>query len=265
MNTHAKSNDITIYTDGSSRGNPGLGGWAAIVMTNTHVVELAGSQNHATNNQMELLAVQASLAFVQDVVEKKDTKATFGIDTLDEVLVHADSKYVLNGLESWVDGWVRNGWMTSAKKPVENKTYWEALLALRNFFGTQLQLIKVAGHSGHLYNDRCDELAVQAALLKSGEKQILFVGTREAYEGFLALNGTDETKTKTPTKKTKSANDGKKAFSYVSFVDGVAHADSTWAACESRVKGKKNAKFKKVFSKVEETSLIQEYTLSSLL
>lgn len=236
---------ITLYTDGASRGNPGPGGWAAIIMTGSEVIELAGAQKPATNNQMELEAVIQGLGFI----EKKFGKVS--------VELHADSRYVLNGIESWIDGWVRNGWKTMAKKPVENKAQWMKLMKSRDFFGRSLALNKVDGHSGHLYNDRCDELAVAAAL---GKKPKLFKGSAKEYETELG-----DTPPKSPVKKSSSSTKNKgAAYSYVSLVGGTVYVDKDWATCEKRVKGK-NAKFKKVFSKEEETSLVQDYTLVSLL
>ena len=233
-----------IYTDGASRGNPGLGGWAAIILTSTSATEIAGRKDEVTNNQMELLAAEKALSFAKDQ----------GIKT---VRLHTDSAYVLNGLSSWIDGWQRNGWMTIAKKPVENKAQWQKLVALRDYFGKGLELVKVAGHSGHEYNDRCDELAVLAAL---GKKTTLFSGALSAYKKQLQAN--PPVSAKKPEK--KSSNKGA-AYSYVSLVNGKVHVDKTWAACEKRVKGTKGAKYKKVFSKEEETDLIQNYTLASLL
>lgn len=238
--------ELIIYTDGASRGNPGKGGWAAILMTDKEVVEIAGARNPATNNQMELEAVVQSLALA--------VKKYKGYS----VVLHADSAYVLNGLNSWLDGWVRNNWITATtKKPVENKVYWQKLLTLRDALGRDLHLVKVAGHSGHEYNDRCDELAVAAAL---GKKPILFKGAYTTYIGQLA-----EHPPKSAPKKASSPNKGKDAYSYVSLVNGKVYTDKTWAACEKRVKGAKGAKYKKVFSKAEETELVQDYTLSSLL
>jgi ribonuclease HI len=231
-----------IYTDGASRGNPGPGGWAAIIISGDKAQELAGRMDEVTNNQMELIAVQKALEYV-------DANIPDG-----QILLHADSTYVLKGLESWLDGWVRNGWITSTKKPVENRAMWEKLYALRNSIGRRLELVKVAGHSGHEYNDRCDELAVAFALNKGGE---LFSGTTAEYRTYLAEN---PPKSVQKVSKTKTGP----AYSYVSLVDGKVFVDKTWAACEGRVKGKK-AKYKKVFSKVEETDLIQNYTLDSLL
>jgi ribonuclease HI len=231
-----------IYTDGASRGNPGPGGWAAIIIEANHVAEIAGRMDGATNNQMELTAVIEGLSFA------KKQKIPGNIQ------LHADSMYVLNGLSSWLDGWVKKGWMTMAKKPVENRGLWEQLLELRDYFRKNLELVKVVGHSGHEYNDRCDELAVAVALNKSPE---LFSGTLTQYKAYLAANPPKSMKK--PEKKSS-----KEAYSYVSLVDGNVHVDKTWAACEKRVKGKP-AKYQKVFSKDEETDLIQTYTLQSLL
>lgn len=240
------TNPIIVYTDGASRGNPGPGGWAAIIISDKEVIELAGKKDPATNNQMELEAAIQGLGCVE-----KEYGAV-------AVELHADSRYVLNGIESWIDGWVKKGWVTMAKKPVENKPQWMKLMKLRDVFGRKLSLTKVDGHSGHLYNDRCDELAVQAALDK---KPKLFKGSIKQYEQLLG-----EHKPKSPVKKSSSSSSNKgAAYSYVSIVDGVVHADKDWATCEKRVKGKKGAKYKKVFSKEEETALIQDYTLASLL
>lgn len=241
---------VTIHTDGASRGNPGKGGWAAILMSEKEVVELAGRKDDATNNQMELEAAIQALA-----TAVKKFKG-------DSVVLHSDSAYVLGGLNSWLDGWVRNEWITSTKKPVENKLQWQKLLALRDELGRDLQLVKVAGHSGHDYNDRCDELAVAYALDK---KIPLFKGTYTAYIGYLA-----EHPPKSPVKKSPSASSGgahknMPAYSYVSLVDGKVYRDSSWSTCEARVKGKRGAKYKKVFSKEEETELMQDYTLACLL
>lgn len=238
---------VMIHTDGASRGNPGKGGWAAILMTEKEVVELAGRKDMATNNQMELEgAIQALATAV------KKFKG-------DSVVLHSDSAYVLGGLNSWLDGWVRNNWVTVTKKPVENKLQWQKLLALRDELGRDLQLVKVAGHSGHDYNDRCDELAVAYALDK---KIPLFKGSYTAYIGYLAENPPVSIQKKA---KSSSSSSSKKAYSYVSLVDGKVYRDTSWSACEARVKGKRGAKYKKVFSKEEETELMQDYTLASLL
>ncbi len=238
---------LTIYTDGASRGNPGPGGWAAVLMSDSEVVELAGKKEPATNNQMELQAAIEGLAYAV-----KNFKGY-------SVELHADSAYVLNGIKSWLDGWVRKGWVTMAKKPVENKDQWMKLMLLRDTLGKNLHLVKVAGHSGHEFNDRCDELAVAVAL---SEKPKLFKGTLKAYKAQLL-----ETPPKSAPKKKSSSKDKPTgpAYSYVSLVGGKVYADKTWKECEARVKGTKGAKYQKVFSKAEETGLVQDYTLRTLL
>jgi ribonuclease HI len=239
--------DLIVYTDGASRSNPGPGGWAAIIFADGAVMEIAGSATKATNNQMELAAVEAVLS---------DSGA---LSWKGAVIIHSDSAYVINGLTKWVKGWEKNGWVTQAKTPVENKALWQRLAGFAKEYGTRLKFEKVKGHAGELYNERCDELAVAYAL---GRKARLFSGTQKAYEEFLKETGVTAKASGSKKQKAKSTAP---AYSYVSCVNGIVHADKTWAACEKRVKGVKGAKFKKVFSKEEETALVQDYTLQSLL
>lgn len=243
-------NDLIIYTDGASRGNPGPGGWAAVILVSGMAMEVAGNEKRATNNQMELAGV---LHVLSDEAALAHPPAQAGKAN---IIVHSDSAYVVNGLNSWVWGWEKKGWITMQKKPVENKEMWVKLLALLKKYGDRLTITKVSGHAGELYNERCDELAVAAAL---GKKPKLFKGSLKEYEVFLKEIGTT-TKKATPKKKKNDAP----AYSYVSLVGGKVHSDKTWAACEKRVKGKKGAKYKKVFSKEEEAELVAEYTLRSL-
>lgn len=242
---------LTIYTDGASRGNPGPGGWGAVVIVDGYAMELAGSAKKATNNQMELEAVIS-------VLSDSGAKAHKG-----SVVVHSDSAYVINGLTSWMYGWEKKGWITMAKTPVENKAMWQKALVLAKEYGDRLTFTKVSGHAGDLYNERCDELAVAAAL---GKKETRFQGSQKDYDAFLVEIGTtkkvESGKLKVKSKKKKAAGP---AYSYVSVVGGKVYADKTWKECEARVKGKKGAKYQKVFSKGEETSLVQDYTLTTLL
>lgn len=235
---------MIIYTDGASRGNPGSGGWASVVLSEGKVFELAGSEKRATNNQMELAAVAKVLS------DKRVCNHT-GV-----ISIFSDSAYVVNGLNSWVYGWEKNNWITSTKTKVENKELWQLLLRLLREYGDRLVIKKISGHAGELYNERCDELAVAAALSKEPK---LFSGSLEKYKVFLEETGV--TVKKAVLKKKK--NDAP-AYSYVSLVGGKVHVDKTWGSCEKRVKGAKGAKYKKVFSKDEETELVQEYTLASL-
>lgn len=232
--------ELIIYTDGASRGNPGPGGWGAVILVDGFVMEIAGSQNPATNNQMELQAVLAVLSDSASLAYKG------------RITVFSDSSYVVKGLNSWVWGWEKNGWITMQKKPVENKAIWERLLELLKHYGDKLVIKKISGHAGELYNERCDELAVESAL---GNQQKFFKGSIKDYEVFLKEMGTTK---KVGSKKSKKNT--APAYSYVSLVEDKVHADKTWAECEKRVKGKAGAKYKKVFSKQEETELIQHYT-----
>lgn len=238
--------ELVIYTDGASRGNPGPGGWGAVILVDGYAMEVAGSAKKATNNQMELQAVL-------EVLSDSGARAHKG-----SVSVLSDSAYVVNGLNSWVYGWEKKGWVTMAKTPVENKAIWQELLVLLKEYGDRLTIAKVKGHGGELYNERCDELAVAAAL---GKKEKHFKGSQKEYDAFLKEIGTTAKKAN-PKKKKKDTGP---AYSYVSLVDGKVYIDKTWTACEKRVKGKKGAKYQKVFSKIEETELVQDYTLSTLL
>ncbi len=141
---------VALITDGSCLGNPGRGGWAAILRCGGHYKELWGSEQHTTNNRMELMAVIASL------------------DTLKErcqVNVEIDSEYVKNGITVWIHNWKRRGWITSAKKPVKNADLWKKLDQAVSRHDMKWKWVK--GHAGHADNNRCDELAREAALTQS--------------------------------------------------------------------------------------------------
>jgi ribonuclease HI len=255
--------ELVIYTDGASRGNPGPGGWGAVILVDGYAMEIAGSAKKATNNQMELQAVL-------EVLSDSATRAHNG-----PIVVFSDSAYAVNGLNSWIWGWEKKGWITSAKTPVENKEIWVKLLALLKELGSKLTIAKIKGHGGELYNERCDELAVSAALGlsamsahagKADKKYTHFKGSQKDYDAFLKEIGTTKKSKSSKTKTTnRKALPSGPAYSYVSMVGGKVYADKTWSECEARVKGKKGAKYKKVFSKAEETSLVQDYTLDSLL
>ena len=138
--------NITIYTDGACSGNPGPGGWAAVLIYGEHKKEISGAEKETTNNRMEL------------------TAAIMALEALKErcaVTVHTDSAYLCNAFEKkWIMGWQKNGWQTSAKKPVENQDLWKRILVLTNEH--QVEWKKVKGHSDDEYNERCDALARKA-------------------------------------------------------------------------------------------------------
>lgn len=137
---------IRLYTDGACLGNPGPGGWGAILQWNGHEKALSGGMAHTTNNQMEMLAAISGLEALKRAAE---------------VTIITDSKYVMHGITSWLAGWKRNGWMTAAKKPVANQDLWQALDAACQRHQVSWEWVK--GHAGHPENERCDELAKSAA------------------------------------------------------------------------------------------------------
>jgi ribonuclease HI len=136
-----------VITDGSCLGNPGRGGWAAILRYGGHTKELSGAEPQTTNNRMELTAAIRALAALKEPCE---------------VEVVTDSEYVKNGVESWMANWKRNGWKTAAKKPVSNQDLWQELDLQLERHRTRWSWTK--GHADHADNNRCDELAREAAL-----------------------------------------------------------------------------------------------------
>ena len=149
---------IEIYTDGSSLGNPGPGGWGTVIVINEKIEhELGGYHKDTTNNRMEMQAVIEALKYI---ISKENPAEKM------EVIIHADSAYVLGGVTTWVSNWEKNGWVTSNKKPVMNKELWQELISLVRVFNGNLSWKKVKGHSGHIYNDRADEIATEKARLQ---------------------------------------------------------------------------------------------------
>ncbi|HFD11612.1 MAG TPA: ribonuclease HI [Crenotrichaceae bacterium] len=133
---------VEIFTDGACRGNPGPGGWGAILKYNGHKKEIFGGENHTTNNRMELMA------------------AIMGLESLKKpcrVQLTTDSKYVKDGISKWIVNWKKRGWKTANKKPVKNDDLWRRLDAATNIH--DIQWLWVKGHSGHPENEKADELA----------------------------------------------------------------------------------------------------------
>ena len=133
---------VMLYTDGACKGNPGPGGWGALLRYRGREKELWGGENNTTNNRMELQAVIQGLSAL--------TRPT-------AVTVVTDSQYVKNGMNQWIHNWKRNGWKTAAKKPVKNADLWQQLDALVQQHDVDWEWVK--GHSGHTENERADELA----------------------------------------------------------------------------------------------------------
>ena len=133
---------VTIHTDGACSGNPGPGGWGAILEWNGHVKELKGGEQHTTNNRMELMAAIMALEAL-----KRPCEAS----------IHTDSQYLRQGITGWIFGWKRNGWKTADRKPVKNVDLWQRLDAAISHHTVHWHWIR--GHSGHDGNERADQLA----------------------------------------------------------------------------------------------------------
>ena len=133
---------VYLYTDGACKGNPGVGGWGALLRYGSHEKELYGGEAHSTNNRMELTAIIAGLSALTRPCE---------------VVICTDSQYVKNGMESWIHSWKRNGWQTASKKPVKNEDLWKQLD--EQVKRHQVTWTWVKGHSGHPENERADALA----------------------------------------------------------------------------------------------------------
>ena len=138
---------VEIFTDGACKGNPGPGGWGAVLRMGSHEKELSGAEPGTTNNRMELTAVISALAALNQPCE---------------VQLYTDSRYVIDGITGWIFGWQKNGWKNSQKKPVLNADLWQALLEAKRRHKVSWHWVK--GHAGHPENERADQLASDAAL-----------------------------------------------------------------------------------------------------
>ena len=138
--------EVIIYTDGACSGNPGPGGWGALLMYKDTKKEISGGKKETTNNIMELTAVIEGLKLLKFPCKVK---------------LYSDSAYVVNGFnQKWIYGWIKNGWKNSSKEPVKNKELWQELYNLTQKH--EVEFIKVKGHADNEYNNRCDELARNA-------------------------------------------------------------------------------------------------------
>ena len=138
--------EVTIYTDGACSGNPGPGGWGAMLMYKGNKKEISGGKENTTNNVMELTAVIEGLKLLKFPCKVK---------------LYSDSAYVVNAfIQKWIYGWIKNGWKNSSKEPVKNKELWQELYELTKTH--EVEFIKVKGHADNEYNNRCDELARHA-------------------------------------------------------------------------------------------------------
>jgi ribonuclease HI len=228
--TRNMKNEIIVFTDGASSGNPGPGGWGAVIVNPalSEVVELGGGQPKTTNNIMELQAAIASLSFL--------------VSTTDEIVIYTDSKYVMEGITKWVFGWMQNGWKTKGGDPVKNQEEWKTLyqLATERAGRSGLRWEYVPGHAGIPGNERADAIAVS---FYTGEPAKLFRGNLAEYMDPSIANteGLEEARE-------RKAQPNGKAFCYVSLIDGKVKKYDTWVECEAEVKNTQGAKYRKAVS-----------------
>ena len=222
MNTDQKEIFLTlrIYTDGGCIGNPGPGGWGALVVRDGIYEEFGGAEGETTNNRMEMRAAIEGLSHLREG---------------ESAVLVTDSRYLIDGITKWIHGWKRRSWRKSDGDAVLNRDLWEALDALVS--GREVKWEHIAGHSGHPENERCDVIANTFA--RGGEVEL--------------LRG-DGSHLVAPTH-----GGGDKSYStplYLSEVGGDIEEHATWAECESRIKGVRGARCKKVKSRKEHIAAI---------
>ncbi len=255
-------NSTIIFTDGSSRGNPGSGGWGSVVIGNGEIVELGGTEKNTTNNKMELSAVINGLQKASEACGKvRQGAKSFGSSRKTaegpQVTIYTDSSYVINGITKWIHGWKRNGWKTKTKDDVLNKDLWMNLDEVLNTVGARNVTWKyVGGHVGIAGNERCDVIATSFA---DGEKIKLYNGPLSDYSIKNILDISND-KVKAKAKKSSSSRSNAKAYSYVSNIGGEIKIHHTWAECEKRVKGAKGARYKKSLNAMNEAEIIDEFS-----
>ncbi len=232
---------IVIFSDGASKGNPGPGGWGAVVVSGEQVIEVGGYEKLTTNNRMELRAAIEGINAVRKA-------------TATQTILYTDSNYVINGITKWIHGWKKNSWRTKDKKPVINQDLWMSLDAAVQSHGRDIEWTYVGGHVGVAGNERVDIIASDLA---EGKKVDLYYGPLAEYTIDITNLGADSGLQK--SKSASSARSKAKAYSYISRVDGKVLVHKTWKECEERVRGK-TARFKKALSSEEEKQIFAEFS-----
>jgi ribonuclease HI len=239
-------NGTLVFTDGAAKGNPGPGGWGAIVVTaDRMVIELGGGAPHTTNNKMELSGAIAALEQVADRRQR--------------ITVYTDSTYLIQGITQWVWGWRQKGWRTASGGEVLNRDLWERLFELASARGPKaIDWRWVRGHVGTAGNERCDEIAVAFAMKQPPD---LYRGPLDRYP-IDVLTVPDDTSV--PKRADGASKSRAKAapYSYLSLVNGELMRHTTWADCERRVKGRAGARYKKAISAADEAAILREWNIT---
>lgn len=235
---------VVVFSDGATKGNPGPGGWGAVVITPDGLVtELGGGAAHTTNNKMELTGAIRALEHLTGIPGA--------------VAIYTDSTYVIKGIREWIWSWRRRGWKTAEGSDVQNRELWEQLHDLVVDRGrSSIAWHYVRGHVGIAGNERVDEIADGFARQKGPE---LYQGDLAGYQ--LPILDVPED-TSVPERSGGAARKTKAtAFSYLSVVDGQPMRHATWADCERRVKGRSGARFKKASSSSDEAQILRSWRI----
>lgn len=232
---------IVVFTDGACTGNPGPGGWAAVIaFPNGEVRELGGGNPSTTNNRMELAGALKALQALKDHSEP--------------VVIYTDSVYVIRGITEWIWAWKRRGWKNAEGEAVLNRDIWEELFvqaSARQDFGLAWKYVR--GHTGVPGNERCDEIAVA---FSKGKKIPLFTGPLLQYPYAIYDLPPDQ-----GLPEMRPSQPKKEAFSYLSLMGDVVVRHKSWKGCELRVKGRSGAKFKKALSAEDEIAILKSWGL----
>lgn len=273
MNQQNILQNIIIYSDGASRGNPGRGGFGAVTIypnskNQLRIDEFGGREEHTTNNRMELLGVITALESFKDYYSKDIVPKT--------ILIYTDSAYVIQGIRDWVKGWKKNNWITKTKEPVKNVDLWQRLSDIVDSqiqFGFFIDWIQVPGHAGVAGNERCDEIATGFADSFKNKDDGHANAFLLLYKGFALdyphpeilkyiskeyIMHLKQKKDATSSSK-KESNKSTTAYSYISLIEGKISIYTNWKDCEIAVKGKSGVKFKKSLSKEDEVKIIAEF------
>ena len=236
---------IVVFTDGAAKGNPGPGGWGAIIVTPAgEVTELGGREAHTTNNKMELTGA------IEALVKLRGVQGPLAIYT--------DSTYVIQGIRGWIFGWRKRGWKTSAGADVLNRDLWARLDALGSARGKgAIEWHYVRGHAGIPGNERVDEIADGLA---RGLTIDLYRGSLIGYP-YAILDLPSDTDVPPRSPSSSGARSKGAPYSYLSVVDGELARHATWAECERRVKGRPGARFKKAMSAADEAAILREWRI----
>lgn len=220
--------EVTAFTDGASRGNPGPAGWGSVIAASDHVEELGGGKKQGTNNWAEVAAVVAVVKWLAENHAE-----------IDSVEIHSDSTYTISGASSWIHGWRKRGWKTKAGEPISNKKLWQQYDRLQSEVPFTITFNKVKGHASVPGNERADDIATGFA---DGGDIDLYSGPRSEYE--VSLDPEPQYLEKSPV--------------YLSLIDGVAVQHDSWKDCQARVSGE-SAQYKKVHTVAERDDLLTEW------